>query len=333
MSNAAGEDRSSFQKVGPWSGNAFAFAKVTEGTAWSDPTFAANWANAGDQAVVRGAYHFFHPADSPSAQAQFFVSSVKAHGLRAGDVLIADVEISVGARSEVYGTERAESRSHEELKATAPHLTTASVGPAALQFLQDTAALAGPGCKVVLYTDVFMAQNLLGPCSGYPLFLAYYAPAPAVPAPWKRWTFWQTGAHGPGGGDFDYFNGDAAALAKWASPAPAPLPPDWTYPPVQKLTADGGETTVRLEWDAPAQPAGEAALPGIGWYEVAVTPGPQLEGAQLASYPRWVRKGSNPEVWQGGSIPRRTQCTAGVRAADKDKQHAGPWATRTFSTA
>jgi GH25 family lysozyme M1 (1,4-beta-N-acetylmuramidase) len=332
MSNAAGEDRSSFQRVSSWGGNAFAFAKATEGTNWSDPAFASNWAGAAAQGKVRGAYHFFHPADSPSAQAQFFVSSVKAHGLRAGDVLIADVEIAVGERTETYGTWQASARSHEGLKGAAPHLSAASVGPGALQFLQDVAALAGPHCKVLLYTDVSMAQSLLGACSGYPLFIAYYASAPVAPAPWKTWTFWQNGAKGPGGGDLDYFNGNEAALAKWANPAPAPLPPGWVYPPVQKLTAAGGETSVRLSWDAPVQPPGEAPMPGIGWYQVAVTRGPRLEGAQLASYPRWVRKGSNPEAWQGGSIPRGTQCTAGVRAADESKQHAPAWETVTFST-
>jgi lysozyme len=339
MTNVIGEDRSSYQAVASWGGNFFGFAKATEGTGWSDPTFAANWANLKAAGKVRGAYHFFHPADDPLEQARFFVAGVKNRGgLVPGDVLIADVEITVGTDGlEDYGTARAVHRMHTGLRARAASprgLTAESVGPGARRFLDAVRDAAGPHCKVLLYTDVYMAQNLLGTCSGYPLFLAYYASAPVVPAPWKNWTFWQNGAKGAGGGDVDYFNGDEAHLRAWASPAPVPgpLPPDWAYPPVRRLTAAGGDTTVKLEWSAPAPLPGAAPLPGIGWYQVAVTPGPELAGKQFDRYPRWVAKGSNPETWQGGSLPRRTQCTAGVRAADASRQHAGEWATATFST-
>jgi hypothetical protein len=249
-------------------------------------------------------------------------------------VLIADVEISAGADGmEGYGTERAVHRSHEALKALPPGFTAAAVGSGALQFLQEVQEAAGPGCKVLLYSSLFMAQNLLTACSGYPLFIAYYAgAAPVSVAPWRSWTFWQNGATGPGGGDLDYFNGDEAELVQWASPAPAPLPPDWTYPPVQKLTAKGGDTSVELTWDAPAQPAGEAALPAIAEYEVAIVKGGSLNGPQVASYPRSVAKGTNPETWQGGSLARKTQYTAGVRAVAATPGHAPGYAPVTFST-
>lgn len=334
MSNAVGEDRSSFQPVSSWDGDAFAFAKATEGVGWSDPTFAANWANAREQGKVRGAYHFFHPADSASAQAQYFMAAVRAHGLRDGDVLIADVEISAGADGmEGHGTERSAQRMHTELKPLPAGFTAGAVGSSALQFMQEVQDLAGPKCRVLLYSSLYMTQNLLTACHSYPLFLAYYAGSPpASVSPWRSWTFWQDGARGPGGGDRDYFNGSVAALAEWAHPGPAPLPPDWVYPPVKNLSARPGHTSVALEWDAPDQPANEAPLPGIGWYEVTVARGPELTGPPLASYPRWVRKGPNPMMWQGGSLPRGTQCTAGVRPADEGQRHAGDWATVTFST-
>lgn len=333
MSNAVGEDRSSFQAVQGWGGDSFAFAKATEGTSWSDPTFASNWANAAAEGKVRGAYHFFHPADSASSQAQFFMATVKAQGLRAGDVLIADVEIAAGADGmEGYATERAVHRSHEALKVLPPGFTAALVGTGALQFLQEVAASAGPACRVVLYSSLFMAQNDLPQCDAYPLFLAYYAGSPpASVAPWRSWTFWQNGATGPGGGDLDYFNGDDAALVQWANPV-QPLPADWTYPPVQNLVAAGGDTSVKLEWDAPAQPADEAPMPGIAEYEIAIVKGSKLDGPQVTSYPRYLAKGTNPEVWQGGSLARATQYTAGVRAVAADGGHAGDWARATFST-
>jgi hypothetical protein len=237
MSNAVGEDRSSFQPVGSWGGNMFAFSKATEGTNWSDPTFAQNWANAAAEGKVRGAYHFFHPADSAGGQAAFFMSVVKDRGLRAGDVLIADVEISAGADGmEGYGTEGAASRAHTELRALPRGFTAAGVGSGALQFLQEVQAMAGPGCQVMLYSSLFMAQNLLPACSAYPLFLAYYAGAPASNvAPWRSWSFWQNGARGPGGGDLDYFNGDEAALRSWANASPVPPVANWTEVLVDNL--------------------------------------------------------------------------------------------------
>jgi GH25 family lysozyme M1 (1,4-beta-N-acetylmuramidase) len=245
MSNAAGEDRSSFQAVQGWGGDSFAFSKATEGTGWSDPTFARNWASARSEGKVRGAYHFFHPADNPAQQAAFFMSHVRAQGLRAGDVLIADVEITAGDRVEAYGTVQARRRSHEGLKELPERmsLAPAAVGSAALQFLSDVATAAGPGVRVLLYTDVFMAQSLLGSCSGYPLFLAYYEPVPITPAPWRRWTFWQNGGTGPGGGDLDYFNGDEAALVAWAGGG---SPGNWTedlvnaLPTLQQGSKDSG---------------------------------------------------------------------------------------------
>jgi lysozyme len=234
VTNVIGEDRSSFQRVSGWAGDSFGFAKVTEGTDWSDSTFKANWFNLRAEGKVRGAYHFFHPADDPVAQAQFFIATVKENGgIVAGDVFIADVEITAGDDGrEVYGTERAPDRTHCGIWGDP---LAAPVGPAALAFLNEVQALVGAQHRVMLYTDVSMAQNLLGACAGYPLFLAYYEQAPIVPAPWKTWTFWQNGATGVGGGDADYFNGDLAALQAWAGDAP-PVPVDnWTETLVNNL--------------------------------------------------------------------------------------------------
>ena len=54
----------------------FAFAKATEGTDFTDPQFAANWAGMQDAGVVRGAYHYFHPELDPDMQAAFVVQTV-----------------------------------------------------------------------------------------------------------------------------------------------------------------------------------------------------------------------------------------------------------------
>jgi lysozyme len=333
MTDAVGEDRSSFQNIAGWAGDDFGFAKATEGPDWKDPAFDSNWANLRAEGKPRGAYHFFHPADDPAEQARFFYATVEAQGIIAGDIFIIDAEITTGSDGmEHYGTPQAVNRSHADLKAVAPE--AAAVGPAALQFLQELEALAGPSHRLLAYSDLSMAQAFLSECSGYLLYVAYFdASPPSDVAPWESWAVWQASSGGgPGGGDVDYFNGDLAALREWADPAPKPLPAGWTYPPVQKLTAEGGDTSVRLTWDAPVQAAGQVPMPAVEEYEVAVTPGPELEGPDMKTYPRFVPKGKNPETWQGGSLPGKKQFTAGVRAAAAGGAHAGPWAKATFRT-
>src|SRR5579859_5530209 len=54
----------------------FAFAKATESTNFTDPTFATNWAGMKKAGVVRGAYHFFHADVDPTAQMTYFVQAI-----------------------------------------------------------------------------------------------------------------------------------------------------------------------------------------------------------------------------------------------------------------
>ena len=230
MAYAVGEDRSSYQSVTSWSADAFGFCKASEGTSWDDPAFRGNWANLRSEGKVRGAYHFFHPAESAVAQAQYFLGIVRAGGLQPGDILLCDAEIVSGAGGqEEFFTRNAVRRAHRPLKAASP----AATGPAVLQFLDTVHQLAGAECPVVLYTDPYMARQVLGDCSGYPLFIAYYAAAPVVPAPWRTWTFWQHEAGGGyGGGDADYFNGTGAQLLAWRA---SYLDSTWTETLVNNL--------------------------------------------------------------------------------------------------
>ena len=76
-----GIDISHFQRVVDWtavaaSGIQFCFIKATEGAGNIDPRFVQNWKSAGDAGLVRGAYHFFHPADAAIAQANSFLRMV-----------------------------------------------------------------------------------------------------------------------------------------------------------------------------------------------------------------------------------------------------------------
>ena len=95
--------------------------KATEGTGWTDSTFASRWALAGRLGLRRGAYHFARTATSGGAQADFLLRVVDAAGgMSAGDWLVLDLEDNSSsaamARAWTFATEFAErmvARGHE----------------------------------------------------------------------------------------------------------------------------------------------------------------------------------------------------------------------------
>lgn len=261
VSSAQGIDVSSFQPVLTSTfGKKFIFCKATEGLSWHDPTFAANWKFLGEQVkaghiAFRGAYHFFHPSLDPVAQAAFFLTVVKAQGLQAGDVLMDDMEILSGAKNQlelvsdrsnlllrgrnseaiVRAAAAADYPSHAQ-GAPLGAMTATAVDAANKHFLDAVAAggrlaTGGHALHTVCYTDLSVGSQLPSSVS-YPLFIAYYeSHAPASVHPWSSWVFWQfAGGGGPTGADQDAFNGDEAALAKWAG-TPTPVPPSPVPPP------------------------------------------------------------------------------------------------------
>lgn len=224
MAKAEGIDLSSYQPSFDWSAEkgriSFAFMKATEGTTIRDPDFAAYWQRAEDLGLVRGAYHFAHPKNGAATEARAFLDVVRAHGLKAGDLLALDLETSDGlspARVAEYG---------RNWCADVHHAT---------------------GHTPVVYTFQSFAEQ--GNCAGlghYPLWIAEpSAPAgrPAVPAPWSTWKFHQYGTARVGSNtvDVDVFNGDTAALKEFASPAP-PAPKEEAE--VQSGTLNNGASAV-----------------------------------------------------------------------------------------
>jgi GH25 family lysozyme M1 (1,4-beta-N-acetylmuramidase) len=152
---------------------AFGMAKATEGTGLTDPDFGHNWDSMWwlrpDHRLPRFAYHFFRAAEDPVAQAVHFTSVVKAHGLLPGDNLVMDLEVSDG-------------------------LEPAGVAARGVTFLRTVNELA-PGHRVLVYTMPSFAEagNCAGMGSWYLWIANYDVQRPAVPAPWKDWTFWQCG--------------------------------------------------------------------------------------------------------------------------------------------
>jgi lysozyme len=183
--------------VSQWQGNfdwaayrgklQFAMCKATEGLNTSDPDFAANWDSMWElsSTLPRFAYHFFHPAEDPQAQAQRFVATVQAQGLLPGDNFVMDLEVNDGKPAEIVAAQ-------------------------GVEFLRCVNDLA-PGHRVLVYTYPAFAKA--GNCAGMdPWFLwlaEYGVQRPTVPAPWSSWTFWQTGESPV---DTDVFAGSEAQL-------------------------------------------------------------------------------------------------------------------------
>jgi lysozyme len=193
--NAQGIDVSHYQGTVNWpevrqAGIEFAFAKATDGLTWTDPQFAVNWPAMKAAAILRGAYHFFEPADDAAAQAQFFLQTVQ---LASGDLPPAlDVETAG---------------------------TSGTVPWAGVETWLQTVA-AATGVQPFLYIDPTFAAEYGAPASlaAYPLWIADYDVAqPTLPAGWSTWLIWQHTQSGTvpgviGNVDLDLLNGPIAKL-------------------------------------------------------------------------------------------------------------------------
>jgi lysozyme len=197
MSNggAQGIDVSHYQGTVSWpevfqAGIGFAFAKATDGLTWTDPQFAVNWPQMKAAGILRGAYHFFEPADDAVAQAHFFLQTVQ---LAPGDLPPAlDVETAGSSSTALW----------EGVEA----------------WLQTVAAALG--VQPFLYMDpVFADENQAPPSlAAYPLWIADYdVEGPTLPDGWSTWLLWQYSESGTVQGigspvDLDLVNGPIANL-------------------------------------------------------------------------------------------------------------------------
>jgi lysozyme len=172
----------------------FAFAKATEGTGTVDNTFATNWAGMKAQGIIRGAYHFFHPGESASAQASLVADTVGALG--ADDLpIVCDLETTDGVSS-------------------------SSIVSAAVAFLQDVTKLTGK--QAMLYASPGFLSSW-GGLTNYPLWVANYGVScPTMPSGFSGWNIWQSSESGTVSGigsnvDIDAFNGTLADLVAFAN--------------------------------------------------------------------------------------------------------------------
>lgn len=182
----------------------FAWIKATEGTSYKDPKFNANYLNAYNTGVIRGAYHFARPdLSSGATQADYFASNGGAwsrDNLTLPGVL--DIEGSC------YGKSASAMQSW------------------ILDFYNRYKARTGR--DMVIYTSPGWWNNCTGGWSGMstrsPLWVAHWttASSPTIPNGFPYWTIWQYTSTGSVSGisgnvDRDRFNGDRSRLLALAN--------------------------------------------------------------------------------------------------------------------
>ncbi|MGN9844331.1 glycoside hydrolase family 25 protein [Nonomuraea sp. H19] len=164
-----GQDVSNYQPTHDWaaSGAKFGIVKATEGTDFTDRAFARHWAEMAGRNIVRGAYHYAHPASDPVAEADFFLSVVNRQPAKPGDLLALDLETTDGK-------------------------SAAHVNAWAKTWLERVKAKTG--VTPLFYSGWNFATKYGDGLGQYPLWVAHYSKARGTvtpPPPWKSWTIHQ----------------------------------------------------------------------------------------------------------------------------------------------
>ncbi|WP_405592957.1 GH25 family lysozyme [Streptomyces sp. NBC_01190] len=208
----AGIDVSHYQGAITWTsvksaGIQFAFIKATESTTYKDPNFSANYLNAYNAKVIRGAYHFARPdLSGGAAQATYFAAN---GGAWSADSLTLPGMLDL--EGGCYGK------------------STSAMQSWILDFY--TTYKARTGRDILIYTSPSWWNSCTGGWSGMysksPLVDANWttAASPSIPSGFPYWTFWQYTDSGSVSGvsgavDRDRFSADSSRLLALANNTP-----------------------------------------------------------------------------------------------------------------
>jgi GH25 family lysozyme M1 (1,4-beta-N-acetylmuramidase) len=206
-----GIDVSHYQGAINWTsvrnaGIQWAYIKATEGTTYKDPQFNANYVNAYNAGVIRGAYHFARPSSSSGATQANYLASNGGAWSADGRTLPAAIDLEAGCSG----------------------LSQAAMRNWIADFLNTYRARTGR--YAAIYTTTSWWTTCTGNYSGFwanhPLWIARWASAPGtLPAGAPFYTFWQYTSTGAVSGisgnvDRDYFNGTRDRLVALANNTP-----------------------------------------------------------------------------------------------------------------
>ncbi|MFD2362231.1 MULTISPECIES: lysozyme [unclassified Arthrobacter] len=198
-------------------GARFAYVKASEGNYYTNPSYSSQYQGARGVGMIRGAYHFAIPNWSSGAdQAQYFVRNGggwTSDGYTMPPVL--DFEFNPYEGRTINGFYFGN--------------TCYDMSPSQLQsWVKDfgNTVRSMTGRLPVIYTNTMWWNQCLGDPSGfgdYPLWVAAYPSSPtnnagAIPTgSWAAYSIWQYSSTGPFAGDSNVWNGDYAALQRFAS--------------------------------------------------------------------------------------------------------------------
>lgn len=226
------------------SGITFAWCKATEGTTYTDSTYAFNTSNGKAAGVYMGAYHFEHAESSaPANQASYFWGV--AGGNIIGDGLSLNPVLDFETFSGVVGATSYTDWANQWSSAVA-----------------SSASAAGVTVHPVLYTSACYGCNFTTAISSMiPWIADYNSQNPQTSTPWTTctgceewgagvWTAWQYNSSGSvpgisGAVDSDVFNGDSAGLFSTLVIAPSgpPVAPSITSQPQSQTVTQGQNAT------------------------------------------------------------------------------------------
>ncbi|MCG2611653.1 hypothetical protein LZZ90_09055 [Flavobacterium sp. SM15] len=177
----------------------FVICKATEGLTYTDPDFKTNWDMIDENGFVRGAYHFYHCADDPTQQANYFLSTIGKLD-ETGFPPIVDFEENSIDKS----------------------CNKASIQKNLLTFLKILEQKTGR--RPILYTDTNIGNSQINSAAfaNYTLWIADYnnGNQPDIPSVWKTkgWVIWQKNPNynlDNYSNDYDVFNGSDVAFLKF----------------------------------------------------------------------------------------------------------------------
>jgi lysozyme len=196
-STVEGIDVSSFDGTIDWTAVAaskgFAFARMSDGTGFVDPTFSENYLGIRAAGMARGAYQLFEPAQDPVAQAELLLQNISVP-LQPGDLPPAlDVEITGGQSAATIATN--------------------------VQTWATTVQNAIGKPPIIFASAVFWNNDVQSSAlANNPLWVVQWnVSCPTLPSAWSSWLFWMHADDGSVDGvsgqvDLDTFNGSALQL-------------------------------------------------------------------------------------------------------------------------
>lgn len=257
-----GVDVSSHQGNVNWSaawnqGSRFAYTKATEALSYKNPNFNQQYTGSANVGMVRGAYHFAIPSiSSGAAQANYFINN-GGNWTSDGKTLppLLDVEYNP----------------YPSLGNSCYNMSPSQM----VNWIRDfsNTMLNRTGRVPMIYTTTDWWNRCTGNSTAFtnhPLHIAAYnnSGAGTLPSGWNKYSLWQYTSEGPVVGDWNVWNGTAAALTSFTRNSGPPAAPKPAGPSIKSLADLVSVDSAGQLWNYPSTARGGFGTKqrmGQGW--------------------------------------------------------------------